>query len=84
MHTLLAPHRPYRSRPVSGKLLSLSGLGVDVLQDAAAAAITIACSWLGLGSVRSLPPSVLHALARLLPTGLVQALGLPPASKHIF
>lgn len=65
-------------RPLTGKLLTLSGLGVDALQDAAAAAITAACGWLGLGSARGLPPPVVRVLARALPLGLVQAIGLQP------
>lgn len=71
-------HTP--ARPLTGKLLALSGWGVDALQDAAAAAICAATHAAGVGPPTNLPQPLLAAASRLLPPGLVQQLGIKPAA----
>lgn len=62
----------------------MSGWGVDLIEDTAAAGIKTAMQVMGLGSIQSLPEPVLQGMRGLLPPGLVQQLGLKaPADNNM-
>ena len=56
--------------------MSLSGWGLDVMQDAAATAVNMGSQAVGWGLQLTLPPSLLDNVSQLLPTGWSARLGL--------
>lgn len=65
------------SRPITGRLISLTGWGVDALEDATTAAVDLGASAVGWGMTQTLPGPVLDSLAnKILPSAWSSKLGL--------
>lgn len=56
--------------------MSLAGLGVDAVEDAAAAALGLCTHTLGWGLQQVLPQPALEDVVRVLPQGWIDRLGL--------
>jgi hypothetical protein len=56
--------------------MSLTGWGVDAVEDAAAAALNLGSQALGWGLTQALPAPVLQSVTQVLPEGWVGRLGI--------